>query len=197
MLELDFDILIRFLLRFFINILTLFVLTRFIFYPKNGQRQMIFTYNIVGLVVFLIGVLMDRIGINMGLALGLFAIFSIIRFRTPPIEAKELSYLFLVVGISIINALVDDTTYNLAVASVINVFALLMTFFLESYSPKKKISKKPLTYVVSELELLNNKKLLLNEIIKKTGLNIFKIEVRKINTSKKELNLWVYYKEQL
>lgn len=194
--EISIAVLGGFLIRFTINMVVLIILIRYIFYPKNGQKELIFTYLIMGMAIFLIGSLLDRVGIDMGFALGLFAVFSIIRFRTPPIEVKELSYLFLVVGISLVNSLVGKMSYDLTVALIISVIALVGTYFIESYTPKKIISKNQLTYVVSDLGIINDNKQLLEEIRDFTKIDIFKVEIKKINASKKELNLWIYSKEQ-
>lgn len=194
--DLTIELIGTFFIRFMMNLAVLIILVRYIFYPKNGQKEMIFSYLIMGNAIFLLGTLLDRMGIDMGFAIGLFAVFSIIRFRTPPIEVKELSYLFLVVGISLINSLVGDQTYSLPVAIIISATALIITFSVESYSPKKIISKKLITYVVSDLGIINDHKVLLEEIKTSTKINVFKVDIRKINASKKELNLWIYYKEQ-
>jgi len=194
--DLTIELIGTFFIRFMMNLAVLIILVRYIFYPKNGQKEMIFSYLIMGNAIFLLGTLLDRMGIDMGFAIGLFAVFSIIRFRTPPIEVKELSYLFLVVGISLINSLVGDQTYSLAVALIISVTALIITYSVESYNPKKIISKKLITYVVSDLAIISDQKVLLEEIKTSTKINVFKVDIRKINVSKKELNLWIYYKEQ-
>ena len=194
--DLTIELIGNFFIRFMVNLAVLIILVRYIFYPKNGQKEMIFSYLIMGNAIFLLGTLLDRMGIDMGFAIGLFAVFSIIRFRTPPIEVKELSYLFLVVGISLINSLVGDQTYSLAVALIISVTALIITYSVESYNPKKIISKKLITYVVSDLAIISDQKVLLEEIKTSTKINVFKVDIRKINVSKKELNLWIYYKEQ-
>jgi len=194
--DLTIELIGTFFIRFMMNLAVLIILVRYIFYPKNGQKEMIFSYLIMGNAIFLLGTLLDRMGIDMGFAIGLFAVFSIIRFRTPPIEVKELSYLFLVVGISLINSLVGDQTYSLAVALIISVTALIITYSVESYNPKKIISKKLITYVVSDLAIISDQKVLLEEIKTSTKINVFKVDTRKINVSKKELNLWIYYKEQ-
>ncbi len=196
MADLNIELIGGFFIRFMMNLIVLFILARYIFYPKNGQKKMIFTYLTMGMVIFLVGTLLDKIGSNMGFAIGLFAIFSIIRFRTAPMEVKELSYLFLVVGISLINSLVDVETYNLMVPFILNALILPTTYFIELYKPRKNISKKQIAYIVSDLEIINNNKLLLEEIKRNTKINVFKVEIRKINATKKELNLWIYYAEQ-
>ena len=174
--------------------LTLIILVRFIYYPRNGQPEMIFTLIIMGMVIFLVGTLLDKVNLGVGFAIGLFAIFGIIRFRTPPVEPKDLSYLFLVVGIAIINSLVDDETYDIFVALTVNIIVLPITYFAEIYTPKKHITREVMTYITEDLEIVNNKARLLEEIRKTTNINVFKVDVKKINASKRELTLWVYHK---
>lgn len=109
-------------------------------------------------------------------------------------EPKDLSYLFLVVGIAIINALVDNETYDIFVALTGNIIVLPITYFAETYTPKKHITMEVMTYITEDLEIVNNKARLLEEIRKTTNINVFKVDVKKINAPKRELTLWVYHK---
>ena len=97
----------NFVIRFFVNTLSLFILVRFIFYPNNGQSSFLFVFFLTGLMIFLIASALDKITLNIGIALGLFAIFGIVRFRTPPVGLKEMTYLFISIGTAVINALVE------------------------------------------------------------------------------------------
>jgi len=186
--------LVDFFIRLFLYSLTVFVLIRYIYYPKNGQKEMIFTYFMMGLVVFFISILLDRIKFNLGFAIGLFAIFSIIRFRSPAVELKEISYLFAVIGLAIINALVESISFDLYAVIVVDVLILPIALFFENYSPRINLVKQPMTFRVSDLGVLNDKKLLLKEIKKETKIDILKVEIVRINAVKKELTLWIYYK---
>jgi hypothetical protein len=186
--------LVDFFIRLGLYSLTVFVLIRYIYYPKNGKKEMIFTYFIMGLVVFFVCILLDRVDFNLGLAIGLFAIFSIIRFRSPSVDLKEITYLFAIIGLAIINALVKSISFDFYAVIVVDVLILPIALFFESYSPRTDLVKKPMTFRVSDLGILNDKQALLDEVKKETNIDIVKIEIDRINGVKKELTLWIYYK---
>ena len=128
------------------------------------------------------------------MAIGMFAVFSIIRYRTPPFEVKEMSYLFAVIGISVINALVESKNIEWLALIVADIILLVSTFALEKYSPRKKIEKKPLTITIADIGIITDKTLLTEEVKKQTNLNVFKVEVSKINAIKKEVTVWIYFR---
>ena len=98
-------------IRLFINISVLYILLRFIYFPYNGKRKMYFTYFLIGIMIFIISAFLGMVNIQMGFALGLFAVFSIIRYRTPPIEIKDMTYLFIVIGVAVVYALVHFNVF--------------------------------------------------------------------------------------
>src|SRR5210317_709327 len=116
-----------FLTRFFLYLISLFVLVRFIFYPYNGQSKFIFVYFVSGLMIFLISSTLDQVKLDMGFAFGLFAIFGIIRYRTPSIELKEMTYLLLVIGMAVINGLVQFRLASWAGLLIANLIMLVAT----------------------------------------------------------------------
>ena len=189
-----YPILYDFLGRLLINLITTFILVRYIYYPHNGQKELIFVYIIIGLVVFMIASVLNRVKIEFSMAIGLFAVFSIIRYRTPPFEIKEMTYLFAVIGISIINALVDPKVNDWFAFTVANTLLLGVAFSLEKYSPRKNVSKKLLTFTLTELRILNDKRQIADEIKNQTGLDVFKVEVTKISAAKKEITAWIYFR---
>ncbi|GAB1451494.1 DUF4956 domain-containing protein [Draconibacterium sp.] len=191
----DYSIMVDFFVRLFFNYITLFVLVRYVYYPNNGQKELIFTFVTIGLVVFLISSALSRVSIEFGFALGLFAVFSILRYRTAPIEMKELTYLAATVGISAINALVDSKNTHWLAFIIADVILIGSAYFLEKYSPKKAFAKKMLSINYAEFQHLNDNKLLLAEVNKLTNLDAFKVEIIKINASKNEIVAWVYYRE--
>jgi len=91
--------------RFLFNFVVVFAIIRFIYYPIRKRKDYLFTYILISSVIFLLCFLLDNVKLEIGFALGLFAIFGIIRYRTRQIPIKEMTYLFLVIGISVINAL--------------------------------------------------------------------------------------------
>jgi hypothetical protein len=142
----------------------------------------------------MIASVLNRVKIEFSMAIGLFAVFSIIRYRTPPFEIKEMTYLFAVIGISIINALVDPKVNDWFAFTVANTLLLGVAFSLEKYSPKKNVSKKLVTFTLTELRILNDKRQIADEIKNQTGLDVFKVEVTKISAAKKEITAWIYFR---
>ncbi len=92
-------------LRFAFDLLVTLIIVRLIYYPKNKRKDYLFTYILIGMSVFLLCILLESVDLQLGFALGLFAIFGIIRYRTNSMPIKEMTYLFLIIAVSVINAL--------------------------------------------------------------------------------------------
>jgi len=183
-----------FLIRLAFNLVSIFILIRFIYYPNNGQLEHLYTFFMMATIIFFVASSLSHVKIEFGFALGLFAIFSIIRFRTPPVDAKEMTYLFIAIGISVINALVDYKMSDWHALLIMNLIILLLAFGMEKYKPKKAVLKKLLTFTASGLQILNSEKLLLEEIKTKTNIDVFKVEIVKISESKNEITVWIYFR---
>lgn len=184
-----------FLLRLIVNTFSIFVLIRFIYYPNNSRVKYLFTFFIMGMMIFLIASILDQVSLDFGFALGLFAIFGIIRYRSPSIDLKEMTYLFAVIGVSIINALVEfdiRTWLGLAIANFIIICA---AFFMETYRPKNYVLKRALVFTPSDYSVLNDNVKLLHEIRQDTGIDVLRVEIEKIHKSKNEVNVWIYFRE--
>ncbi|MCK4747947.1 MAG: DUF4956 domain-containing protein, partial [Bacteroidales bacterium] len=96
-----------FLGRFFLNLIVVVIISRFFYYPNGkGTKEYLFTYISTSIVIFLVCILVSKVKVELGIALGLFAIFSVIRFRSVQATPRELSYLFICLGISLMNALI-------------------------------------------------------------------------------------------
>ena len=184
-----------FLSRFLAYTISLFILIRHIFYRYNGQSKFLFVFALTGLMIFLISSSLDRITLNIGIALGLFAIFGIIRFRTPSVELKELTYLFISIGMAVINGLVEFNIANWFGLLIINLIILNAALIMERYKPKSIVFKKLLIFTPTSFNDFGNEELLIEEIKKSTGIDIFKVEVAKINKSKNEITAWIYFKD--
>jgi hypothetical protein len=95
------------LVRFSFNLIVVIILVRYIYYPVARRKDYLFTYILISTVIFALCFLLENVKLEIGFALGLFAIFGIIRYRTSQIPIKEMTYLFLIIGISVINALAN------------------------------------------------------------------------------------------
>src|SRR4030042_1790123 len=117
-------------LRFALNFLVIMLLVRWLYYSSTRRKDYLFTYILISCVVFLLCYLLESVKLQIGFALGLFAIFGIIRYRTNAIPIKEMTYLFLVIGVSVINALTSTDT-SLIDLLFSNIVIIVITFGLE------------------------------------------------------------------
>lgn len=184
-----------FLVRLCANVISTFVLIRFIYYPKNSRVKYLFTFFLMGMMIFLIASILDQVSLDMGFALGLFAIFGIIRYRSPSIDLKEMTYLFLVIGLSIINALVEFNVVAWLGLSIANLIVLCSAFCMEKYIPQKYIIKRTLVFTPSDFSVLNNKDALIKEVKENTGIEVLRVEIGKINKTKNEVTLLITFRD--
>jgi len=98
---------IELLVRSAFNFLIVGYIVRYLYYPVTKNKDYLFTYLLISVTVFFLCFLLENVKLELGFALGLFAIFGIIRYRTDAIPIKEMTYLFIVIGISVMNALVN------------------------------------------------------------------------------------------
>ena len=117
------------------NLIIITIIIRYIYYPVTKNKDYLFTYFLISMTVFLLCVLLDSVKLQLGFALGLFAIFGIIRYRTDPIPIKEMTYLFIVITIGVINALSGaEVSYSALLFT--NITLVSLTYFLERYWQK-------------------------------------------------------------
>lgn len=139
------------LIRLIINVATLFIVIKLIYNRYSDKKRNLFAFFLMGIMIFMICILLKNVELQMGMVLGLFAIFSIMRYRTRNIAIKDMAYLFTVIGISAINALLD---YPNPVRGTILVNAIIiLTIFLLEISFKKTDKKKKAEEVSVKKEL--------------------------------------------
>ncbi len=119
----------------FINIFVVFFISKFIYLKFNNKSKkaiddFFFTYNSAGLITFLLCFLLSNVKLDLGFALGLFAMFAIIRFRTETIKVKEMTYFFVIIGVSAINALSNGNASIMELV-IANGSIILLLYILE------------------------------------------------------------------
>jgi hypothetical protein len=180
------------LIRLGINLFFLTILIRFLYYAKTKRKDYLFTYFLIGIITFFLCFGLMQMDIDTGMGLGLFAIFGIIRYRTDAIEIKEMTYLFMVIGISVINALASNEL-SISEVSVINVTVLLVTFILENLWLMKHETRKTINYERIDLIKPDQHDLLKADLEKRTGLVINRVEVGKIDFLNDTAQVRIYY----
>jgi len=183
------------LFRFILNLGVILILVRWLYYPKARRKDYLFTYILISSLVFLLCYLLESVSLQIGFALGLFAIFGIIRYRTNAIPIKEMTYLFLIIGISVINAL---TSTNTSLTSLLfsNIIIIAITYGLEKVWLIKHESSKIIVYEKINLIREGNQEALIKDLQERTGISkINRVEVGKINFLRDICELKIYYFE--
>lgn len=179
------------LVRFIFNLFSLIILVRYIYYVTARRKTYLFTYMLIGITIFSLSYLLENVKLELGLALGLFAVFGIIRYRTDNMPIKEMTYLFVVIALSIINAL----TTGISIAELVftNAAILISVALGEYFWMYRHESSKPIVYDNLEYIKPQNKKLFIQDLERRTGLKINRVEVGQIDFSKETVKLVIYY----
>ena len=189
------ELLIQTLSRYMYTMLVVFILTRFLYYRFNGKRELLFTYILLSAIICLLCVLISRVEISLGFALGIFAIFGIIRYRTTQVSPREMTYLFLCAGTAAKNILApsDMEFYRILFSDVsILIFASLAEYFLF----RKNLMTKSIVYDNLTLIHPDKREDLKADLRNKFGLtDIEKIKVGDINMAKKFARLTVQFQD--
>jgi len=183
------------LLRFCINLVVMMVLVRWLYYSTTRRKDYLFTYILISSVVFLLCYLLESVSLQIGFALGLFAIFGIIRYRTNPMPIKEMTYLFLVIGISVINALTAGTSMIEIIFA--NLAVILITLGLEKVWLLRHISSKSIVYEKINLIVPEKHDEMIADLQQRTGIKeIKKVEIGAINFLKDTCRMIIYYEDR-
>ena len=184
---------IEFVLRFFLNFTVIMILVRWLYYSATKRKDYLFTYILISSVVFLLCFLLESVKLQIGFALGMFAIFGIIRYRTDALPIKEMTYLFLIIGVSVINALTNTET-SLVDLLFTNFVIVFITYGLEKIWLIKHESSKLIIYEKINLIKEENYEELLRDLQERTGIKkINRVEVGKINFLRDICELTIYY----
>ena len=184
---------IEFVLRFLLNFMVIMILVRWLYYSTTKRKDYLFTYILISSVVFLLCFLLESVKLQIGFALGMFAIFGIIRYRTDALPIKEMTYLFLIIGVSVINALTNTET-SLVDLLFTNFVIVFITYGLEKIWLIKHESSKLIIYEKINLIKEENYEELLKDLQERTGVKkINRVEVGKINFLRDICELTIYY----
>jgi hypothetical protein len=182
------------LVRFVINLAFLIVLIRVIYYKYTKKEKFLFTFFMLGITVFFISSMLKSVFIEFGMAVGLFAIFTILRFRTRNFSLKDMSYIFTTIGISLINSL-KLVGFPVLGVIIFNIIIIISAIILEEFALKNNTVTHSIIY--EDLELLKSAKKpkILKELSALTGRDVLKFKIRRINYKQKVALLDIYYKD--
>lgn len=178
--------------RFFLNIIFVSLVIDKIYYRNYRQKEYLFTFWITNILIFFVTSLLVSVKVKTGFAFGMFAVLSILRFRTEQLQVKEMTFLFMAIIIAVINSLVTVTVPIIALL-LANVTIVTTAWFLEKAWIKTPL--KRLTVQFEEISLINveHRDALIDELKKRTGLSIVGVEFERINYLQDSADLTVIY----
>lgn len=163
-------------------------------HPSERKRNFTFTAVMMNLMVFFLCFTLKKLDLGLGMALGLFAIFAVLRYRTDTIRIKQMTYLFIVIGIAVINSLSNKKT-SYAELLAVNLMLVLATIAMEQFSARGKQSSYRIQYDNMELLKPDRRADLLADIVAQTGFDVIKIDIESIDLRRQRASLRVFYNE--
>lgn len=189
------DDLFKMLVRFAINAIVVCAIVLLCYRRNQRSENYIFSFLLLNVMVFFICFSLKKLDLGLGMALGLFAIFGIIRYRTDSIQVKEMTYLFVVVGVAVINALSNKKT-SYAELAVTNSVIIGVTWLLETTVKKRaklKVAKQSLIYDKLELLKPGQEDVLHRDLTERTGFEVTAVKVSKIDLQKGTATISMHY----
>lgn len=180
-----------FLLRYVLNFAFTFIVIRLIYYPTYRNKDFVFTYFLFNNILFVLCFLLSEADLKFGFAFGLFALFSMFRYRTVTVPIGEMGYFFLVVTLGIINSI--SSFNNLSLLLLANGTLVALTFFLGRYLTLQHENAIQINFEDLNLLKPEDRNTLIKLLEERTGLKIHKIQVMKVDFQKQIAQLKVYY----
>ena len=186
--------LLNLIIRFGFNLSIAFIIIKLI-YQRNHTNNLdfVFTYFMFNSLIFFFAFLLGSITINIGFAFGLFAVFAILRYRTDPIPIKEMTYLFIVITIGVINAL-SGAEVSYAALLFTNIALVGLTYVLETYWQNNTLILRTVEYeIIENIKPENHEKLRL-DLENRIGMPIIKFEIHRINFLRDTVRISIFCK---
>lgn len=180
------------MMRFLLNTAVLTIIIRFLYYPSSKKATHIFTYYLIGIIIFFLCYTLKSFELDIGIALGLFAIFGIIRYRTDPIDIKEMTYLFTVIGLSVINALAKSGPVYPELL-LTNGIVILVILIIERM--KFTSTERSMNMVYEKIENINfeDDTAFLADLRERLGIEVTNYEIKRIDYLRDTAELKIYY----
>ena len=178
-------------MRFAFNLLVTWVIARYCYYVKSQRKDYVLTYMLFGSAMFLLIFLMESVSIQIGMTLGLFAIFGVIRYRTETVPIREMTYLFIFITVAVINGLALNISYvELIVANILLILLILM---VEGRSLLRHTSAKLVIYEKINLITPDKREEMIADLEERLGHKVLKVEVGHVDFLRDVAFVKVYY----
>lgn len=186
------DDLMSLALRFALDFVVVFIIIRYLYYPTHQRKDYLFTYFLFNILIFFLSFLLSGITISVGFAFGLFAVFGILRYRTEAVPIREMTYLFMVITVAVINSMIHQKI-QLSEVLFANVVIILITFILERVWLVKHETRKLVIYDKIHLIQPEMEAQLLEDLRLRTGLPVHRIEILRIDLLRDTVMINIFY----
>jgi hypothetical protein len=171
------------------SILTTLIIIGLIYYPNYHKREILFTFFIFNIIIFLLTYVMNQVKLSMGAAFGLFAVFSMLRYRTEGISTKDMTYIFIVIAVGLISAI----NLEPKMLGVICLCIIAVTYLLDGNIIFKRQFSKVVLYENIQLIKPEHEVQLIEDLKNRTGLNIYKVSINKIDFLRDVAKVEIFY----
>lgn len=182
------------LFKFTLDAIVLFALVRMIYYPIHRKKENLFTYIIFNVLIFFLCILMNNVKLSMGFGFGLFAVFSIIRYRTEQLSVKDMTYLFTVITVAVINALVSKKV-SLAELLFTNIMIVTLVYVMEHLWLTRHEAMRQLIYEKVDLIRPDKRTELMADLQKRLGIKVSRVEIGRIDLLRDTVQMRVFFFE--
>ena len=166
-----------------------------VYVRRYGKNEYLFTYFMFNIVTFTLCFLLRKVPIELGFALGLFAVFGILRYRTEPIKTPDLTYLFVVIGIAILNAVVNKKV-SFGELLLVNASIVSLTILLEATPVFRPDHRQSILYDNMAILRQNDEQALIADLQERTGLPITKVSIEQLDLLRDTARIVVFYKSE-
>jgi len=183
------------MLRFVINLIFLFILIRVLYFRYTKKEKFLFTFFLMGIMVFFICSMLGAVQLDISFAFGLFAIFAILRFRTRMVSIKDMAYIFATIGISMMNSL---KVFHFPMLGIIifNIIILLTIFIMEEYLIRNNCESYTIIYQNLDLLTGDKKQKLLKDLSITSGKDVLRYKILRVNYRRKTARVEIFYKDK-
>ena len=183
------------LLRFTFNLFVSWIITYLIYKKKRGSNEYCVTFMAFASAMFLLIFLMDSVKLQLGLTLGLFAIFGVIRYRTETVPVREMTYLFIIITVAVINGLALNISYaELVIANLLIIGLLTVMEFVIGRNKKGRLSTKIVLYDRIENIVPERRADLVADLEKRLGVSVERLEIGHVDFLKDSAWIKVSYR---
>lgn len=176
------------------NLAVAFTIIRFIYYPVTQDKRYVFSFLAFNTIIYFVLQFLTNSDLTIGVGFGLFAIFSVLNYRTDEMPIREMTYLFTVIALPVMNSFLFADN-NLESVIIANAFVIAILFVLEREWGFRYQTSKKLTYEVIDNIRPENHEALIADLRRRTGLNVQRVEIGRIDFLRDTAELKVFYDE--